>query len=64
MASKSELKQKEKLINDYYSEKKKLEEELSSLKEAVLSIQEGEDGNSPYWNGKNAYTNVQPVSEL
>ena len=58
MVSKSDLKQKEKLLNDYSMERKKIEETLNSLKESVISIQEGEDGNSPYWNGKNAYTNV------
>lgn len=58
MVSNSDLKQKEKLFDEYFSERKKIEEALSSLKESVLSIQEGEDGNSPYWNGKNAYTVV------
>ena len=61
MASKSELKQKEKLISDYILEKKKIEESLNSIKESIISIQEGEDGNSPYWNGKNAYTNISKV---
>jgi hypothetical protein len=57
----SQEKQKEKIILNLITEKTKIEMSLSSLKESLLKLQEGKDGTTPYWNGKNAYPMVSKV---
>jgi len=59
MASNSVGKQKDKLLLDLSSQKEKIEKYLSSLKNTLLLIEEG-DG-VPYWNGENAYQVINNI---
>ena len=58
MAGKKNNKQKEKVINDFELQIKKVDTALRSLKESINSLQEG-DGTQPYWNGSNAYNMIK-----
>lgn len=58
MANKKNNKQKEKVISDYELQVRKIDTALNSLKDSIVSLQEG-DGNQPYWNGSNAYNFVK-----
>lgn len=58
MASKKNNKQKEKVISDYELQVRKIDTALKSLKDSIVSLQEG-DGNQPYWNGSNAYGTIK-----
>ena len=57
MASNNNDKQKDKIITDISIQKEKVANALSSLKESVLVLEEG-DNNNPYWNGENAYETI------
>ena len=48
-------KQKEKLVNDLTNTYDKLTVVLKDLNDNLLKIENGEDGEHPYWNGSNAY---------
>ena len=57
----SNNKQKDKVLLELIAEKTKLELSLSSLKESVNQLQNGDDGSVPYWNGKNAYNCISKM---
>ena len=59
MAGNTVEKHKDKIILDISIQKEKIGSALSSLKESVLKMQEG-DG-TPYWNGEHAYHNIANV---
>lgn len=56
----SNNKQKEKLVNDYDFQLKKIEAALHSLKDSVKSLQDGDESH-PYWNGSNAYNTIKSI---
>lgn len=60
MASNTMDKQKEKIILDIAVQKEKIEKSLELLKEAVIRIEKG-DGDTPYWNGENAYNTISDI---
>ena len=56
----SNNKQKDKIIQEMIFQKKKIEEFLNSLKESIMFLQEGNDGD-PCWNGENAYQMISTM---
>ena len=60
MTGKGNNKQKEKLIQELNKHIGRIQDSLNSLKESVDTLQEG-DGDTPYWNGNNAYSAIRNV---
>lgn len=56
-------KQKEKFINDFESQLSKLYNSLVQLDNDITILQDGEDEN-PYWNGINAYDNLNSLLKI
>ena len=60
MASNSNEKQKDKILLNINVQKDKIGNALSSLKESLAMIQEG-NKDQPYWNGENAYSIISQL---
>lgn len=57
-------KQRDKLINEYTINCKKLEESLNQLKDNLIKLESGDDNSHSYWNGANAYDIIKRLHSL